>query len=350
MGPGVRSAAALLVAACGFGSVSVLAKLAYADGSSPSSLLAVRLLVAALLLAAIALPAGQERPRPVDAAQLALAAAAGGAFAGAGRLEFEALSILPAPTVVVLVFVAPVWVALGSWIVWGTRPGATSLGLVGLTLVGIALLVGTSTGAAPDSRGIGLALAASMLAAAFYVSMEPLVARAGARRAAAMMALAAALCVAVAEPRAAIAEVGSSATAWYGLASGTLTGCALWLVCAGLRNASALFAATIIGAEPLVAGLLSWIALGEVLGETQLLGATAVLLGVTGMAAALVRSPLPGLPGAPPLVEADGGDEDHADDHVLPEPLHAPDQEAVGQDHRDEHADHRRGHQPDAAG
>ena len=164
------------------------------------------------------------------------------------------------------------------------------------------------------------------------------------------MALAAALCVAAAEPRAAIAEAGSSATAWYGLAIGTLTGCALWLVCAGLRNASALFAATIIGAEPLVAGLLSWIALGEILGETQLLGAAAVLLGVTGMAAALVRSSLPGLPGAPPLVEPDGGDQDHADDHVLPEALDAADQEAVGQDHRDEDADHGRGHHPDAAG
>ena len=350
MGPGARSAAALLAAACGFGSVSVLAKLAYAEGSTPSSLLAVRLLVAALLLAAIGLPAVKDGRHTIDAGQLALAAAAGVAFAGAGRLEFEALSTLPAPTVVVLVFIAPVWVALGSWVVWRTRLGRTSAGLVGLTLVGVALLVGTPTGETTDSSGIGLALAASVLAAAFYVLMEPLVKRAGARPAAALMALAAALCVAVLEPRGAIAEIGSSATAWYGLAIGTLTGCALWLVCAGLRNASALFAATIIGAEPLAAGLLSWVALGEVLSETQVIGAMGVLVGVTGMAVVLARSSRPHLPGPPPLVEPDGGDEDHAHHHVLPEPLHASDQEAVGQDHRDEHADHRRGHQADAAG
>ena len=102
----------------------MLVKLAYEAGAHPTSLFAARVGVAALLLTAVAaLRAERGRPRP---RQLALGAAGGAAFAGAGILEALALSRAAAATVVVLEFIAPVWVAGASWLLWRTAPGGAA--------------------------------------------------------------------------------------------------------------------------------------------------------------------------------------------------------------------------------
>jgi drug/metabolite transporter (DMT)-like permease len=271
----------ILGAACAFGSVSVLAKLAYEAGSTPRALLAARVVVAALLLGVVgASTLGAGR---IEARDLVLGGGAGISFAGAGLLEFEALARLPAPTVVVLLFVAPAWVALCSWVLWRAPLGRNRAVLIGVVVVGIALLAGSPGAGPPEGRAVLAALAASVLSATFFLLAEQLVARVGPRRASCLTALGGALVVTLADPHGVLDEVGRSATAGYAVAIGALTAGGLGLLCLGLRRASALSASAMVGAEPLVAAALSWLLLGELLSGMQLVGAAVVLAGVTGL-------------------------------------------------------------------
>lgn len=271
----------VLAAAMAFGTVSVLARRAYELGSSPASLLGVRLLVAALVLSGLSMRSGHGRPAARD---LATGIAAGAAFAAAGLGEFEALSRAPAPAVVLLVFVAPVWIALGSWAAGHGPPGWPAAGALALILGGLALIVGVPGGSGLGVEAVALALGASGMSAVFFVVMAGLTRRVPAARAACIAAWAGALATTVLQPAAVAGELARPATAAYGIAIGCLTACGLALLATGLRAGSALWASALIGVEPLAAAALSGLLLGEFLSGAQLAGAAALLVGVTVMA------------------------------------------------------------------
>ena len=248
-------------------------------GSSPASLLGVRLLVAALVLSALCAPSRGPRVRPRE---LAIGAVAGVAFAAAGLGEFEALSRAPAPTVVLLVFVAPVWVAAASWATGRGPPGWPTAGALALILGGLALLVGVPGGNGLEPGAAGLALGASVMSALFFIVMADL---AGGATAAGGMhcGMGGRARDARSRPEGIVLELSRPATAAYGISIGCLTACALALLATGLRAGSALWASAVIGVEPLVAAALSALLLGEFLSGAQLAGAAAVLAGVTAM-------------------------------------------------------------------
>lgn len=276
-----------------FGTVSVLARRAYELGSTPASLLGVRLLVAALVLSVLC---ARSRGQRVRRRELATGAVAGAAFAAAGLGEFEALSRAPAAAVVLLVFVAPVWVALASWVAGRGPPGWPTAGALGLTLGGLALFLGVPGGNGLDPAAAGLALGASVFSALFFVVMGELTRTVRALPAACVAAWAAALLALALQPDGLAHELSRPATAAYGIAIGCLTACALALLATGLRAGSALWASAVIGVEPLVAAALSALLLGELLSGAQLAGAAAVLAGVTAMS--VLTGPAPPSPGA----------------------------------------------------
>jgi drug/metabolite transporter (DMT)-like permease len=296
------------------GSVSVLVKLAYQAGARPGSLLAARVGIAAVLLTAAA--AAAPARGHVRAAQLALGAAGGAAFAGAGLLEFHALSRAPAAIVVVLVFVAPVWVAAAARVVWRTALGRRRAGLLGLVLLGTTLLVATPGSPSVDGTATAMALAASILSAAFFVATTDLARQLGARRAACLVATSAAA-TALLAPGSALAELAGPSTIWLALSIGGLTAASLLLLCAGLAQTGAVSGAAIAGAEPAAAALLAWLILGEGLTVLQVIGALTVVTGVLQIAR---------LASAPPLVEPHRRHEDDPHHDVLPEPLNATDE------------------------
>jgi drug/metabolite transporter (DMT)-like permease len=337
----MRAVAGLIGAASGFACVSVLAKLAYEAGARPGGLLAGRVIVAAVLLAVVAATAGAALTRR----QIALGQLGGAAFAGAGLCEFEALYRAPVATVVLLVFLAPVWVALASWLIWRAAPGRRQVGAVALVLLGTALLVAGPAGGRVDRLAVALALVASALSAVVFLIVSRLVPEIGPRHACGLLGAGAAAIALAATSDAALAELSTPRRAGLVVALGALTATALLLLAGGLRRAPALTGSAITGAEPALAAALSWLVLGERLAPVQLGGGAAVVAGVTLLALQLAH-----LPGAPPAVEPDRADQDAAHDDVLPEALHPADQQAVGQDHREEHAHHGRAHPADAAG
>ena len=270
----------MLAAATALGTVSVLARRAYELGSHPTSLLGVRLVVAAVVLSALC--AGSRGPR-ASPRELATGAAAGAAFAAAGLGEFEALSRAPAPTVVLLVFVAPVWVALLSWAAGLGPPGWPTAGALALILGGLALLVGVPGGNGLEPGAAGLALGASVMSALFFILMAEVTRRVPPLQATCIAAWSAALVTLALEPDGIVHELSRLGTAGYGISIGCLTAGALALLATGLRAGSALWASALIGVEPLVVAALSGLLLGEFLSGAQLAGAAGVLAGVTAM-------------------------------------------------------------------
>lgn len=277
----------MLAAATAFAAVSVLAKRSYEAGSEPVSLLGVRLLVAAVVLSAVALPSSET----TDRRELGLTLLAGAGFAAAGLGEFEALSRAAAPTVVLLVFVAPVWVALAGWLVRGERlgwPGACSLAVL---LAGLALVVATPGGRAPPGAAVALALGASAMSAAFFLALDELGRDVPPRLAACGAAWVAAMVVVPLDPGGVARELTRLESAAYGVAIGALTALALALLVSGVRASSALTASALICAEPVVAAVLSWVVLGELLTGAQAAGGALVLLSVAALPALSGRAP-----------------------------------------------------------
>jgi drug/metabolite transporter (DMT)-like permease len=274
---------AVALAACGFGAISVLAKSAYEAGSSPMSLLSSRLVIAALVLAPVALPRVPSLWRSLGWGPLARAGLAGAAFSTAGFLEFEGLSRLPAPTLVLLLFLAPVWVAIGSHVLLGRRLGRSSAAMLAIVLMGIALLVGSPEAGGLDAVGVALGVAASILYAAVFLLFEDLARGPGPVLATGLIGIAAALGGVIVEPTGVRAELADPARGWYAVSVGGLTAGSLLLLAVGLETASAFTASVVSAVEPLAAALLSWIFLGELLSAIQMAGALAVIGGVVGM-------------------------------------------------------------------
>jgi drug/metabolite transporter (DMT)-like permease len=275
---------AIALAACGFGAISVLARSAYEAGSSPASLLSSRLVVAALFLAPVVLARGPSVRRSLGWRPLAAAGLGGAAFSTAGFLEFEGLARLPAPTLVVLLFLAPVWVAIGSRVLLGRRLGRWRAAMLAVVVLGIALLVGWPGGRGLDTVGVALGLAASLLYAAVFLLFEELVRGPGPVLATGLIASAAAVGALAVEPSGLRDELADPATGWYALSVGGLTAGSLLLLAVGLETASAFTASVVTAVEPLAAAFLSWIFLGELLTAMQMAGGVAVVGGVVGLA------------------------------------------------------------------
>jgi drug/metabolite transporter (DMT)-like permease len=283
----MRPIGRVLGAAVAFGAVSVLARRAYQAGSEPTSLLGVRLVVAALVLSMIALP---QRSR-VARGELWWCTIAGLAFAGAGLGEFEALSHATAATVVLLVFVAPVWIALVYGFLGLERLGWRQAAVLAGLLTGIALLVGTPGGHSPSGPAVVLGLGASVAAAVFFLSLDQVGRETRPRVAACIAAWIAAIVVVPLDPAGLSRELLRVETAIFGVLAGLLTGCGLALLASGVRQASALTASGVICAEPVVAAVLSWLLLGEVLTGAQLAGGAVVMVSVSLLSAVSARVP-----------------------------------------------------------
>jgi drug/metabolite transporter (DMT)-like permease len=284
----VRGLGSLLAAATAFGAVSVTARHAYESGSEPVSLLGVRLLLAALALSVAAL---RTAPEPLARRDAALGILAGLAFAAAGLGEFEALSRAAAPVVVVLVFVAPVWVALTARLAHGEALGwRRAVALAGI-LVGVGLLVWAPGADAPDAAAVAFALGASVMSAVFFLMLDRVGRRLSPRRAACVVAWAAAAAVVPLDAHGVAGEVSRLATAAHGVAIGALTAVALALLATAVPAGSALTASAVICVEPAVAGVIAWLLLGELLTPVQLAGGALVLLGVARLTAVSARAP-----------------------------------------------------------
>ena len=276
----------------GFGVVvvsfaAILIRFAQAEGASSLAIAAVRLTVAALVLAPFAwLRAGGEMLR-LSRRELGLCMLSGALLAVHFWAWITSLEHTSVASSTALVTTNPLWVALASAILLRERPRGAAIAGILLTLAGSVLIFSAdaSRGSGPEAApmlGNVLALAGAMSASGYLLMGRALRARVSltayiwlAYSTAAVLLLAAALA-------AGVSIVSVPSTAWMfmvALALGPqLIGHTTfnW----ALRRLTATFVAVAILGEPVGAAILAWLFFEEGFTSLQLIGFVLLLAGI----------------------------------------------------------------------
>jgi drug/metabolite transporter (DMT)-like permease len=286
----VRSPGTLLCLASGaaFGAMAIFGKLAYGEGATVGTLLAVRFVLAAALFWVLVLVGGAAhevralRGRDIGAG-LALGACgyalqAGCYFAALERIDASLLSLL-LYTFPAIVAVAAV--ALGRERIDGRRIAALALASGGLALV----VAGAGAGAI-DPLGAALGLGAAVVYSAYILVSDGIVGRVRPR------VLSALVCTGAAVPLTAVSallgelrpgELTAAGWGWLGCLAAVSTVASISLFFAGLRRVGPTTASILATVEPLVTVLLAFLVFGETLGVVQLVGGALVLAAVLAL-------------------------------------------------------------------
>jgi drug/metabolite transporter (DMT)-like permease len=167
----LRATLLVVLAACGFGSISSLVYLGTVRGGAPLlSVLFWRYLIGAALLAVASGRAALGVPRR---RVLALAALGGGGQALIALLSLSALRYISLATLGFLFYTYPAWVTVFAAVTGADRLTRTRLAALALSLGGIVLMVGAPGGGAMHPTGVALALASAVI----YAVYIPLIGR-----------------------------------------------------------------------------------------------------------------------------------------------------------------------------
>jgi drug/metabolite transporter (DMT)-like permease len=280
----MRSSGTLLCLASGaaFGAMAIFGKLAYGDGATVGTLLAVRFVLAAALFWALLLAGGRAHEvralRRRDAgAGLALGACgyalqAGCYFAALGRIGASLLSLL--------VYTFPVIVAVAAVALGRERLDGRRLGALGLALGGLVLVVAGAGAGALDPLGAALGLAAAVVYSAYILTGEQLAGRLGPSLLSALVCTGAAVPLLFGSALLGELRPGQLTLAgwgWLACLAAVSTVASITLFFAGLRRVGPTTASILATVEPLVTVLLAFLVFGETLGTVQLAGGALVV-------------------------------------------------------------------------
>ena len=204
-------------------------------------------------------------------------------FAGDLGLWHWSIKLTSVANSTLLVNLAPVFVALGAWLLFGERFSATFLVGMVVALAGAILLVGGSPGFDPRHLlGDVLAVAAAVSYAGYILAVSRLRSRFST---AAVMAYGGGVSCAALLLAALVSGEHLIASTAYGWA--VLLGVALvsqvggqGLITYALAHLPSAFSSVSLLLQPVAAALLAWIVLGEALGAWQGLGGAVVLAGI----------------------------------------------------------------------
>ena len=286
-----------LVAATLFALNGTISKSILLSGIDPARLSQLRVTAAFLILlvvVAITRPSAlrlQRREIPVFLAFGILG------IAMTQYLYFVAINLLPVGVALLIEFTAPLMVAL--WFRFGMHQNLNRNVWAGLALAlaGLALVGEVWKGFTLDGIGVLAAFGAAASLALYYLLGDKEVSRPEPRDPVSLTMWgfgAAAIFWAVAQPWWSfpwdgltgdgypLGSDGAAVPIWtlctYMIVLGTVV--PFWLVLVSLRHINASQASIIGMTEPLLAALIAWVALGEVLAAVQILGAVIVLAGV----------------------------------------------------------------------
>lgn len=227
--------------------------------------------------------AAPARPAPRGLRALGLLALPGVFFAGDLFFWHQAISFTSVANSTLLANFAPIFVTLGSWLLFKERFSRLFLGGLGLAIMGAVLLMGSSLTVGWDTLlGDGFGLITAMFYAAYILAVGRLRGTFGTLP---LMIGSTAITAACLLPMALIAGNDLLAQTWRGWA--ILFGLA-WITHAGgqgliafaLAHLPAAFSSVGLLVQPVAAAVLAWILLGEALGYLQVAGGFVVLAGI----------------------------------------------------------------------
>ncbi len=297
----VKSSGTLLClgSASAFGAMAVLGKLAYDDGATVGTLLAIRFLLAAVLFWALVFAGGSTGElRSLGGRDLGVGLALGACgYAIQASCYFTALERIDASLLSLLLYTFPAMVAGAAIALGRERIDARRVAALVLASGGLALVVaGAGTGAL-DPLGAALGLGAAVVYSTYILVSEGIVGRVGPRLLSALVCSGAAVTLTLGSALLGEFRPGElTAAGWGWLAALALvsTVAAVSLFFAGLRRVGPTTASILSTAEPVVTVLLAFLVFGELLGPVQLLGGALVLGAVLVLASYRPRQAIEG--------------------------------------------------------
>jgi len=288
---------ALLCLASGaaFGAMAIFGKLAYEEGVTVGTLLAVRFALAAVLFWALVARSGDlRRVREISRRDLvtALALGAVGYSAQAGAY-FAALRRLDASLLSLLLYTFPAIVTVAAIALGRERASRRTTTALALASIGLILVLALPGTGALDPVGTLLALTAAVVYSTYLLTSEGVVGRVGPLTLSALVCTGAAVTLTIASAAGGDLDLGSVSPAGYGWLAGIAvvsTVGAVGLLFAGIRRVGPTAASILSTTEPVVTVLLAFVAFGESLGAVQLLGG-ALVLGAAVVLSARARAP-----------------------------------------------------------
>ena len=272
------------ISAAGFASIGLFARVAAASGASLLTVLALRFVLAGILLALVLRHRRLAWPRGRDLAGLVLLGALG--YTAQSFCFFSALNHLTVGLAVLLLYLHPALVLLAGAALGRQRLTPRKAALAAASFAGILLTVRGDLAGTPV--GLAFGIGAALIYTNYILVGEHLTPRTGVIPAATVIVLSAAVMFCLGTLVEGVRWPGTTG-GWLAVAGIAVFGTALAIVTffAGVQRIGAGDAATLSTLEPVVALVLAFVFLGEQLGAVQLAGAllviaSAALLGRSG--------------------------------------------------------------------
>ena len=283
----MRSSGTLLCLGSGtaFGAMAVFGKLAYADGATVGTLLAVRFALAAGLFWALVFAGGAAHElRAVSRRDVGLGLGLGACgYAAQAGTYFAALQRIDASLVSLLLYTFPSIVAVGAVALGRERVDARRIAALGLASGGLVLVVASARTGALDPLGTALALGAAVVYSGYILISQGIAGRLSPTLLSALVCSGAAASLTVGSAllgQLRLGELSASGWLWLACIAVVSTVTAISLFFAGLRRAGPTTASILATVEPLVTVVLAFLIFGETLGAAQLAGGALVLTAV----------------------------------------------------------------------
>jgi drug/metabolite transporter (DMT)-like permease len=288
----MRSTGALLCvgSAAAFGAMAVFGKLAYDNGTTVGTLLAVRFTLAAVMFWALVLatPGWATELRALARRDLAIALGLGAVgYAAQAGCFFAALERIDASLLSLMLYTFPAMVAIAAIVLGRERADATRFGALALASTGLVLVLASARPGALDPLGAGLALGAALVYTTYILVSQGIAGRLGPTLLSALVCTGAAVTLTVGSTLLGDLRPGEVTPAGWGWLAGIAvvsTVAAVSLFFAGLKRVGPTTASILSTVEPVVTVVLAFLVFGELLGSLQLLGGALVIAAVIVLA------------------------------------------------------------------
>jgi drug/metabolite transporter (DMT)-like permease len=285
-----------LASAVAFGAMGIFGKLAYDEGATVGTLLAVRfMLAAALFWVLVAGTGGARRVRALSRRDLGIALALGGVGYGAqAGAYFAALQRLDASLLSLLVYTFPAMVTVAAIALGRERASRRTAAALALASAGLFLVLAGAGAGALDPLGTFLGVSAAVVYSTYVLSAAGIAERVGPLVLSALVCTGAATTLTLGSAAGGDLHLGDVSAAGFGWLAGIAvvsTVGAVSLFFAGLQRVGPTTASILSTAEPLTTVVLAFLAFGEALGPVQLAGGALVVGAVLVLSAPASRVP-----------------------------------------------------------
>jgi DME family drug/metabolite transporter len=270
----------LLLAALVISLGVIAVKKAYAAGASPGDVLTGRLTVAVVLFAATFPFALCRRARPAPFRSLALSGLGGIAFLLGAWSEVEGLLRLSAPVLVMLLYTAPIWVAIFAAALERRWVDLRQTSAIFLAIAGIAFIATPWSSAGWNTLGVAVGMLGALSFAIFlilmsraFVDIDPFLAISIALATAALTSI-------LLHPHSIAHSLARTSSALYIVGVGLATWVWALVFARALSQTTPLTAVIISSTEPLFVAILAFALLGEALPLHFFLGGAFILAAV----------------------------------------------------------------------